>query len=74
MVEFYLNHVFKLSAAEEKHKLWFDKNRTHDFRTSKCAGYLLDLVYKYICVCVFIQLHITAQSGPVILVILCHSH
>ena len=27
---------------------------------------------KYICVCVFIKLHITAQSGPVILVILCH--
>ena len=25
------------------------------------------------CVCVFIKLHITAQSGPVILVILCHS-
>ena len=28
----------------------------------------------YVCVCVFIKLHITAQSGPVILVILCHSH
>ena len=29
-----------------------------------------------VCVCVFIKLHITAQSGPVILliVILCHSH
>ena len=26
------------------------------------------------CVCVFIKLHITAQSGPVILVILRHSH
>ena len=26
------------------------------------------------CVCVFIKSHITAQSGPVILVILCHSH
>ena len=27
-----------------------------------------------VCVCVFLQLHmITAQSGPVILVILCHS-
>ena len=24
--------------------------------------------------CVFIKLHITTQSGPVILVILCHSH
>ena len=27
-----------------------------------------------VCVCVFIKLHITAQSGLVILVILCHSH
>ena len=29
-----------------------------------------------VCVCVYvlIKLHITAQSGPVILVILCHSH
>ena len=27
-----------------------------------------------LCVCVFIKLHITAQSGPVILVIICHSH
>ena len=27
-----------------------------------------------VCVCVFIKLYITAQSGPVILVILCHSH
>ena len=25
-----------------------------------------------VCVCVFIKLHITTQSGPVILVILCH--
>ena len=28
---------------------------------------------KCVCVCVFIKLHITAQSGLVILVILCHS-
>ena len=27
-----------------------------------------------VCVCVFNKLHITAQSGPVILVILCHSN
>ena len=27
-----------------------------------------------VCLCVFIKLHITTQSGPVILVILCHSH
>ena len=27
-----------------------------------------------VCVCVFTKLHITAQSGPVMRVILCHSH
>ena len=31
-------------------------------------------VYVCVCACVFIKLHITTQSGPVILVILCHSH
>ena len=33
-------------------------------------------VCMYVCmyVCIFIKLHITAQSGPVIRVILCHSH
>ena len=29
---------------------------------------------RYVCMYVFIKLHITTQSGPVILVILCHSH
>ena len=27
-----------------------------------------------VCVYIFIKLHITAQSGPVLLVIPCHSH
>ena len=27
-----------------------------------------------VCVCVFIKLYMAAQSGPVILVIICHSH
>ena len=35
---------------------------------------LNEYVRACVCVCVFIKLHITAQSGPVILVILCHSH
>ena len=34
--------------------------------------YVCMYVSKYICI--FIKLHITTQSGPVILVILCHSH
>ena len=41
---FLLTPVLTLSATLKKeHKLWFDKNRTHDFRTtSRCAGHLLD--------------------------------
>ena len=35
---------------------------------------LFPCMYMCVCVCVFTKLHITAQSGPVILVILCHSH
>ena len=35
---------------------------------------LVDREVDFVGVCVFIKLHITAQSGPVILVILCHSH
>ena len=31
-------------------------------------------MYECMYVCIFIKLHITAQSGPVIRVILCHSH
>ena len=34
----------------------------------------LILIVGMFVVCVFIKLHITAQSGPVILVILRHSH
>ena len=40
----------------------------------KCASVVASpLVFVLVCVCVFIELHITAQSGLVILVILCHS-
>ena len=44
MVEFHLLTTFSRFPLQKKeHKLWFDKNRTHDFRnTSRCAGYLLD--------------------------------
>ena len=38
------------------------------------ALYVCMYVCVCVCVCVFIKLHITTQSGPVILVILCHSH
>ena len=38
------------------------------------SSFIFYLFCVCVCVCVFIKLHITTQSGPVILVILCHSH
>ena len=40
MVEFYLLPRFPVRKKE--HKSYFGKNRTLEFRTSRCAGYLLD--------------------------------
>ena len=48
-----------------------------DSHTQSSNNYLCPLIVCVcvcVCVCVFIKLHITTQSGPVILVILCHSH
>ena len=42
MVEFYLLTFPRFPLRKKKHKSYFGKNRTHDFRTSRCAGYLLD--------------------------------
>ena len=41
MVEFYLTLVPRLPLWKKGHKSYFGKNRTHDFRTSWSAGYLL---------------------------------
>ena len=42
MVEFYLLSFPRFPLRKKEHKSYFGKNRTHDFRTSRCAGYLLD--------------------------------
>ena len=42
MVEFYLLTFPRFPLRKKEHKSCFDKNRTHDFRTSRCASYLLD--------------------------------
>ena len=41
-VEFYLLTFPRFPLLKKEHKSYFGKNRTHDFRTSRCAGYLLD--------------------------------
>ena len=42
MVEFYLLMFPRFPLRKKEHKSYFGKNRTHDFRTSRCVGYLLD--------------------------------
>ena len=42
MVEFYLITFPRFPLRKKEHKSYFGKNRTHDFRTSRCAAYLLD--------------------------------
>ena len=42
MVEFYLLTLLCFPLRKKEHKSYFGKNRTHDFRTNRCAGYLLD--------------------------------
>ena len=42
MVELYLLTFPRFPLRKKEHKSYFGKNRTHDFRTSRCAGYLLD--------------------------------
>ena len=42
MVEFYLLTFPRFPLRKKGHKSYFGKNRTHDFRTSRCAGYQLD--------------------------------
>ena len=42
MVELYLLTFQCFPFRKKEHKSYFGKNRTHDFRTSRCAAYLLD--------------------------------
>ena len=50
MVEFYLLTFPRFPLRKKEHKPYFGKNRTHDFRTSRCGAYLLDhsgIYHKY---------------------------
>ena len=42
LVKFYLLTFPRFPLRKKEDKSYFGKNRTHDFRTSRCAGYLLD--------------------------------
>ena len=42
IVEFYSLAFPRFPLRKKEQKSYFGKNRTHDFRTSRCAGYLID--------------------------------
>ena len=42
IVELNLLTFPRFPLRKKEHKSYFGQNRTHDFRTSRCAGYLLD--------------------------------
>ena len=42
MVEFYLLTFPRFPLRKKERKSYFGKNRSHNFRTSRCAGYPLD--------------------------------
>ena len=45
LVNQWLNFTYtfpRLPLQKKEHKSYFGKNWTHDFRTTRCAGYLLD--------------------------------
>ena len=42
IVEFYLLTFPRFPFRKKEHKSYFGKNRTVDFRTRRCAGYLID--------------------------------
>ena len=41
-LNFYLLTFPRFPLRKKEHKSYFGKNQSHDFRTSRCAGYLLD--------------------------------
>ena len=56
MVEFYLLTFPRFPLQKKEHKSYFGENRIHDFRTSRCAGYLLDHSGAVVGACTFLEL------------------
>ena len=42
MIQFYSLAFSRFPLRKKEHNVWSNKNRTHDFRTKRYAGYLLD--------------------------------
>ena len=72
MGDFYLLTFPRFPLRKKEHKSYFGKNRTHDFRTSMCAGYLLDhsgdeqLIISYRSFCTSIIVHIIINHSTAV--------
>ena len=60
-------------SVQDQPRSQYEKRHT-GFNNTKRVLYEISACVVCVCECVFVKLRITAQSGPVILVILCHSH
>ena len=68
MVEFYLLTFPRFPLRKKEHESYFGKNRTHDFRTSRCAAYLLDHLCWCPCMAIHVGVHksITVGFSPIL--------
>ena len=57
MVEFYLLTFPRFPPRKKEHKSYYGKNRTHDFRTTRCADYLLLIYHSLVALCAFGAIH-----------------
>ena len=56
---------YELPLRNKEHKFYFGNNRTHDFRTSRCAGYLLGyIIFHRVRLCVFFTLIFRVSTIP----------
>ena len=71
MVEFYSLTFPRFPLRKKEHNSYFGKNRTHDFRTSRCAGYLLDHSGDKRSIYLSIYLSTLSPSNPVLSLLHC---
>ena len=66
IVEFYLLTFPRFPLRKKEQKSSFGKNRTHDFRTSRCAGYLIDYSGDELGPAVLLLTATVSESRPVL--------
>ena len=72
-LNFYLLTFPRFTLRKKEHKSYVGKNRTHDFRTSRCAGYLLDHSGDEAAININVVPHIIPSSPVALQSLLSHS-